>query len=112
MNMFVQRLNLLKTGNLVLVDELDLIKWQTFNFPTDVMVWGQRLDVETRLTAFVNNSNSFYSFEILRDKIALYFNSGQWKYSYWEFKPPNDQNLSFIGLVSNGLEIFDDQNRE
>lgn len=97
---------------MVLVDELNLIKWQTFNFPTDIMLWGQRLNVETRLTAFFNNSTSFYSFEIQRDKIALYLNSGKWKYSYWEFKPSNNQNLSFIGLASKGLEIFNDQNQK
>lgn len=105
----LQKLNLLRTGNLVLVDELNIIKWQTFNFPTNIMLWGQRLDVETRLTAFPTNSSSFFSFEIQSDKVALYWNTGKWKYSYWKIKPPNNQNVSFVGLTSKSLEIYDDR---
>ncbi|KAM7532069.1 hypothetical protein LguiB_035479 [Lonicera macranthoides] len=108
----VKRLGLLRTGNLVLVDELNLIKWQSFNFPTDTMLWGHRLDVETRLTSFLTNSTSFYSFEIQRDKIALYLNSGKWKYSYWEFKPSKNRNITFAGLATYGLEIFDDKHKK
>ncbi|KAL1804595.1 hypothetical protein ACET3Z_027663 [Daucus carota] len=105
----VERLNLLRTGNLVLVDQLNLVKWQTFNFPTNIMLWGQRLNVQTRLTAFPANSSSFFSFEIQSDKVALYLNSGKWKYSYWKIKPANNQNFSFVGLTSKGLEIFGDE---
>ncbi|KAK3017488.1 hypothetical protein RJ639_005992 [Escallonia herrerae] len=108
----VKRLNLLKTGNLVLVDALDIIIWQSFNFPTDIMVWGQRLDVETRLTSFPKNSNSFYSFEIQRDKIALYLNSGKWKFSYWEFKPSKNRNITFVGLATKALEIYNDEGQK
>ncbi|KAL2541422.1 D-mannose binding lectin protein with Apple-like carbohydrate-binding domain [Abeliophyllum distichum] len=103
----VERLHLLRTGNLVLVDSLNLIKWQSFNFPTDIMMWGQRLSSETRLTSFpINSSNLFYSFEIQYDKIALYLNFGSWKYSYWEFRPSIKKNITFVQLSSKGLEIF------
>ncbi|KAK8709557.1 hypothetical protein V6N13_060572 [Hibiscus sabdariffa] len=105
----VERLQILKTGNLVLVDALNLVKWQSFNFPTDVILWGQRLDVSTRLTSFPRNSSSFYTFEIRHDRIALYLNSGKLKYSYWEFKPPENQNVSFVELDSKGLVLFDDE---
>ncbi|GAV91674.1 B_lectin domain-containing protein [Cephalotus follicularis] len=71
----VEKLQILRTGNMVLTDALDSIKWQSFNFPTDVILWGQRLDVATRLTSFPSNLSSFYSFEIQPDKIALYVNS-------------------------------------
>lgn len=107
----MQRLHLLRTGNLVLVDALNLIKWQSFNFPTNVMLWGQRLSSRTRLTSFISNNNNnssiFYSFEIQYDKIALYLNSGMWKYTYWEFKPSHDQqNITYVQLTSEALEIF------
>ncbi|PIN01616.1 hypothetical protein CDL12_11613 [Handroanthus impetiginosus] len=102
----VKTLNLLRTGNLVLVDALNLIKWQSFNFPTDVMLWGQRLSSQTRLTSFPFNSTLFYSLEIQNDKIGLYLNFGKWKYSYWEYKPLNKQNITFVQLTSNGLQIF------
>uniref|UniRef100_A0A6N2KG46 Bulb-type lectin domain-containing protein n=1 Tax=Salix viminalis TaxID=40686 RepID=A0A6N2KG46_SALVM len=87
----VERLEILKTGNLVLVDALNRIKWQSFNFPTDVMLWGQRLNVATRLTSFPTNSTAFYSFEIQHSKIALYLSSGKWNYSYWEVSAYQEQ---------------------
>ncbi|OMO55245.1 hypothetical protein COLO4_36102 [Corchorus olitorius] len=108
----VERLQILKTGNLVLVDVLNQIKWQSFNFPTDVMLWGQRLDVATRLTSFPRNSTSFYTFEIQHNKIVLYLNSGKLKYSYWEFKPSKNRNITFVELGSKGLELFNDKHKK
>ncbi|XP_022760972.1 G-type lectin S-receptor-like serine/threonine-protein kinase SD2-5 [Durio zibethinus] len=108
----VERLQILRTGNLVLVDVLNRIKWQSFNFPTDVMLWGQRLDVATWLTSFPRNSTSFYTFEIQHNKIALYLNSGKLKYSYWEFKPSKNRNITFVELGSKGLELFNDKHKK
>ncbi|KAI4302671.1 hypothetical protein MLD38_038391 [Melastoma candidum] len=103
----VERLQILRTGNLVLVDEWDDIKWQSFNFPTDVMLHGQRLNVAARLTSFPGDFSSLhYSFEIQEDKIALYLNSGKLKYSYWEFRPTKDRNITFVELGSKGLVLF------
>ncbi|XP_038903590.1 EP1-like glycoprotein 3 [Benincasa hispida] len=105
----VERLRILRSGNLALVDAFERTKWQSFNFPTDVMVLGQSLNVATHLTSFPPNSTFFYSFEIETQRIALYLNSPKCKYSYWEFKPPNNINLSFITLNAEGLDIFDDR---
>lgn len=104
--MSMQRLSLLRTGNLVLVDEMNSIKWQSFNFPTDIMVWGQGLSSKTRLTAFPSNSTLFYSMEIKDDKIQLFLNYGKSKYSYWEYTPSGKRNITFVQLTSYGLEIF------
>ena len=108
----MQRLQLSKTGNLILVDELNRLKWQSFNFPTDVMLWGQRLSLGTILTSFTTNSDSFYSFEIQSNKIAMYLNSGSWKHSYWEFKPSKNRNITFVQLGPKGLELFNHQHRK
>ncbi|KAF5737276.1 D-mannose binding lectin protein with Apple-like carbohydrate-binding domain isoform 1 [Tripterygium wilfordii] len=108
----VERLQILKTGNLVLVDALNFIKWQSFNFPTDIMLWGQRLNVATRLTSFPSKSSTFYSFEIRRDKVAMYLNSGKSNYSYWEFKPSKNRNITFVELGSKGLELFNDKHKK
>lgn len=108
----MQRLQILGTGNLVLADALNLIKWQSFNFPTDVILWGQRLNVATRLTSFPANSTSHYSLDIEYNKIALYLNSGKWNYSYWEFKPTKNRNITFIQLGSKGLVLFNDKNKK
>ncbi|PSS17681.1 G-type lectin S-receptor-like serine/threonine-protein kinase [Actinidia chinensis var. chinensis] len=105
----VQRLHLLRSGNLVLVDAFEQIKWQSFNFPTNIMLWGQRLNVKTHLTSFPANSTSFFSFEIQQDKIALYLNAGKLKYSYWEFKPSDNRNITFIQVGSKGLNLFGDK---
>ncbi|CAA0836221.1 D-mannose binding lectin protein with Apple-like carbohydrate-binding domain [Striga hermonthica] len=102
----VKRLLLLRTGNLVLVDELSSIKWQSFNFPTDVMLWGQRLSARTWLTSFPMNSTLFYSLEIQHDKLVLYLNSGKSKYSYWEYRPNDVRGITFVMLSSNGLGLF------
>nr|XP_043637531.1 PAN domain-containing protein At5g03700 isoform X2 [Erigeron canadensis] len=107
-----KRLQLSNTGNLVLLDEFNRIKWQSFHFPTNVMLWGQTLDVGTKLTSFPTNSSSFYSFEIHLEKLALYLNSGKYKYSYWEFKPKESQNISFIRLASDGLQLLNDDSHK
>lgn len=108
----MQRLQLLRTGNLVLVDGLDRIKWQSFNFPTDVMLWGQTLSVASRLTSFPSNSSSYYSMEIEHTRIALYLNSGKQNYSYWEFKPSKNRNIAFIRLGLQGLELYSDKGKK
>lgn len=105
----VKSLQILRTGNLVLVDALNRIKWQSFNFPTDAMLWGQRLDVATKLTSFPSYSSTFYTFEIQHNKVALYLNSGDNKYSYWEFKPSKDRNITYVELRSRGLILFSEQ---
>ncbi|CAH2064372.1 unnamed protein product [Thlaspi arvense] len=105
----VERLEIESTGNLVLLDAMRLIKWQSFNFPTDVMLSGQRLDVATQLTSFPKDSTLFYSFEVLRDKIALFLNLNKLKkYSYWEYKPKENRTVNFVRLGSKGLDVFDD----
>ncbi|KAF8402536.1 hypothetical protein HHK36_010621 [Tetracentron sinense] len=108
----VERLQLLGTGNLILSDAMNRVKWQSFNFPADVMLLGQRIDVSTRLTSFSGNPTSFYSFEIQKDKIALYLNSGNLKYSYWEFRPSKSRNIVFAELGSTGLELFNGRHRK
>lgn len=98
---------MLRTGNLVLVDAMNNIKWQSFNFPTDVMLRGQVLDVATRLTSFQSNSSLFYTFEIENNRVALYLNSGNLRYSYWEFHPSMNRSITYVKLSSRGLVLFD-----
>lgn len=91
----------------MLVDELNNVKWQSFNFPTDVMLRGQQLDVATRLTSLRSNSTLFYSFEIENNKVSLYVNSGNLRYSYWNFQPTMNRSITYIKLSSKGLLLFD-----
>ncbi|KAK1284507.1 G-type lectin S-receptor-like serine/threonine-protein kinase SD2-5 [Acorus calamus] len=103
----VERLQLLKTGNLVLMDKESNIKWQTFDHPTDTMLWGQNLHASAKLSSFDENSTVFYTFEIQHNKLALYLNHNRRKYSYWEMKISRDRNISYARLGSTGLKIFD-----
>lgn len=76
------------------------------------MLWGQRLNAATRLTSFTTNSSAFYTFEIQRYRIALYLHSGKFNYSYWEFKPSKNRNISFVALASKGLQLFNDKGKK
>ncbi|KAL5974718.1 hypothetical protein ACLOJK_031388 [Asimina triloba] len=102
----IKRLELKRTGNLILMDSENHTKWQSFDFPTDIMLWHQRLYAPAGLTSFINNSTLFYSFEIQHKQIALYLYSNDRSYSYWEFKPSKNRSIAFAELGSNGLKLF------
>ncbi|KAJ4979581.1 hypothetical protein NE237_010361 [Protea cynaroides] len=109
----VERLQLLITGNLVLTDAMNNIKWQSFDFPTDVMLWSQVLKASSRLTSFSTNSSGLYSYslEVQNNNIALYLNYGTWKYSYWEFSSSRSQKIASAELGSTGLKLFNGRHR-
>ena len=54
----VAGLNLTDEGNLVLFDENNSTVWQSFDYPTDSLVPGQKLVVGKRLTASISTTNS------------------------------------------------------
>ncbi|KAK9124673.1 hypothetical protein Sjap_014275 [Stephania japonica] len=97
-----QRLQLLGTGDLVLTTGTNLTKWRSFDTPTDVMLWGQRISIATRLTSFPTSTNMFYTFEIQHDKIALLLNSGTLRYSYWDFRPTRAETSHLLIWVQQG----------
>ncbi|KAH7672538.1 Non-specific serine/threonine protein kinase protein [Dioscorea alata] len=95
----VQRLLLEKTGNLVLKDDNNCTKWQSFDYPTDTMLRGQQLNAPFSLTSLN------YSFEVLQDMLRISLNWRGQRYSYWELEPK--RNISFARLGSIGLKLFD-----
>ncbi|KAI3836650.1 hypothetical protein MKX03_034933 [Papaver bracteatum] len=108
-----QGVELLRIGNLVLLDAMDRIKWQSFDFPANIILWGQVFNFSTRLTSSVSgNSTMFYSFEIQNNRLGLYLNSGKFKYSYWEFSPTDGRNIISAELGSTGLNLFDQNHRK
>ncbi|KAJ0634431.1 putative protein kinase RLK-Pelle-SD-2b family [Helianthus annuus] len=50
----VAALQLLDSGNLILIDQLNNTLWQSFDFPTDTIVSGQRFPVWKTLTASIS----------------------------------------------------------
>ncbi|KAI3894125.1 hypothetical protein MKX03_024801, partial [Papaver bracteatum] len=67
----LQRLQLLRIGNLILLDAMNRIKWQSFDFPANVILWGQVFNFSTSISG---NSTMFYSLEIQNNK-RMYLNS-------------------------------------
>ncbi|GMH26375.1 hypothetical protein Nepgr_028218 [Nepenthes gracilis] len=100
----VEKLQLLESGNLALIDTMAKIRWQTFNFPTDVLLWGQRLSVATHLTSFPSNATYFFSFEIQHDKSASTSTRAKRKLTSRGLVLFDDKFQNFAQILSQGLE--------
>ena len=58
------------------------------------------------LTSAAISSPIYYSFEIHSNKLGLYLNIEDQKYSYWELKLFSNASISFVRLGSRGLKLF------
>ncbi|CAN6463303.1 unnamed protein product [Victoria cruziana] len=109
----VKKLQLRRNGNLVLLNQVNHIKWQSFSFPADILLWGQTLQRSTRLLSPFDTMTLYYSLEVEETRVALFLNSGHLKYSYWEFRPGElKSNISFAKLTSHGLALFNSTSHE
>ncbi|KAK9929702.1 hypothetical protein M0R45_026790 [Rubus argutus] len=116
-NSQVAALQLLETGNLVLVDAQNVSLWQTFDYPTDTLVIGQRLYVGKSLAGAVGNNNlsvDDYRLTVTSEDLVL-----QWKgQTYWtlsmESKAFKNSNMpvSFLEMSRTGLFLFGDDGSE
>ncbi|KAF9668981.1 hypothetical protein SADUNF_Sadunf14G0060000 [Salix dunnii] len=86
-----RRLVLLESGNLVLFSAEGLIVWQSFDFPTDTWLPGMNITSETSLISWrsINdpspglfslriNPQGFNEFELVYNKSARYWSTGNW----------------------------------
>ncbi|PKA51862.1 G-type lectin S-receptor-like serine/threonine-protein kinase SD2-5 [Apostasia shenzhenica] len=107
----VQRLQLeSRTGNLILADTMNRTRWQSFDYPTNIMLWRQQLRPPANLTSFPAVSPSVsYSMEIQRSKLVAYLIWGSYKYSYWEFNPSFGRRITIARLGSKGLKLLDNR---
>ncbi|KAH7525006.1 hypothetical protein FEM48_Zijuj06G0179400 [Ziziphus jujuba var. spinosa] len=109
----VRALQLLETGNLILVDNRNVSLWESFNHPTDTIVMGQNLDVGRSLYAPAGPTNlSTGDYRLtLSDKDLIF----QWRdQTYWmlsmetnAFKHSNEP-LSYMAMNSTGLNLLGD----
>ncbi|OMO71549.1 S-locus glycoprotein [Corchorus olitorius] len=91
-------------GNLVLLNEMKDVVWQSFDYPTDTLLPSQRLSASSTLRAASKDDiSSFYS---------LYMNvSGQlqlrWESSiiYWGSARPSHSNLSAVLTSAGSLQL-------
>ncbi|XP_073293727.1 G-type lectin S-receptor-like serine/threonine-protein kinase At5g35370 [Primulina huaijiensis] len=79
----VSSLQLIESGNLVMLDGANKTVWESFDFPTDVIVAGQRLNVGESLVASYQDGDpaeGIYSFVVGNSDAMLKWNG----MNYWE----------------------------
>ncbi|KAF7141157.1 hypothetical protein RHSIM_Rhsim06G0106000 [Rhododendron simsii] len=83
LNSSVSSLQLTEAGNLVLFDQSDASLWESFNYPTDTIIMGQKLPVGGFLSSAVSSSDlsvGSYRLSITASDALL-----QWKnLTYWD----------------------------
>lgn len=107
----VSALLLLETGNLVLVDENNVSLWQSFDYPTDTIVTGQRFLAGKSLVSASSAddfSSANYSLTLNDENLVLqWFGQTYWKLSMEtrSFKLSNNP-VSYMEIISDGLYLY------
>ncbi|PRQ20383.1 putative protein kinase RLK-Pelle-SD-2b family [Rosa chinensis] len=110
-NSNIASLQLLDTGNLILVDAQNVSLWNSFDSPTDTLIIGQRLYVGTSLNGAVGNNNlsvDDYRLAVTSKDLVL-----QWKgQTYWKLSMEakafknSDTPVSYMEMNRTGLYLF------
>lgn len=107
----ITSLQLLESGNLVLVDNFNNSVWESFNFPTDTVVVGQRLPVRKSLVSSEEEDKSAkgdYELVVTENDAILQWN----EMTYWkltmEGKAFKDTNTpaEYMMIKSDGLFLL------
>ncbi|KAK4373674.1 hypothetical protein RND71_009058 [Anisodus tanguticus] len=108
---FITSLQLLESGNLVLVDDFNSSVWESFDFPADTVVVGQRLSVRKSLISSENKAElaeGNYELVVTENDARLRWN----EMTYWkltmEAKAFRDTNtpVEYMMIKSNGLFLL------
>ncbi|KAH6780370.1 S-locus lectin protein kinase family protein [Perilla frutescens var. hirtella] len=107
----VSALQLTVTGNLVLLDQSNLSLWESFRNPTDTIVIGQRLHIETPLFSSVSSNDlSTGDYELAltsSDAILRWKNLTYWKLSMDTSAYVNSFSaVNFLEVNQSGLYLF------
>lgn len=111
LNSEVDAMQLLETGNLVLVDARNNTLWESFQHPTDTIVVGQRIRIGTSLQSAVSDvemSPGDYRLEVTDGDAVLQWNT----MTYWELsmdaKASKNSivNVSFLEMNESGLYLL------
>ncbi|KAL3736783.1 hypothetical protein ACJRO7_025680 [Eucalyptus globulus] len=107
-------MELLDSGNLVLLGENDKILWQSFSSPTDTLVSGQEFTEGMSLKSFPNSNNMFVYLNISSGDMIL--SAGyQTPQVYWSMKGDSRRtnvsnsngNVHSVVLVLNSWNFYD-----
>ncbi|XP_031109148.1 G-type lectin S-receptor-like serine/threonine-protein kinase At5g35370 [Ipomoea triloba] len=110
-NVSVSSLELRDSGNLVLLDSSNNSLWESFDYPTDTMVVGQRLLVGKSLVSSVKEgelSEGDYEFTVTEnDAVFLWNKMVYWKLSMYNgaFRDTNAR-VEYAELRSNGIFLL------
>lgn len=107
----VSALHLTETGNLVLLDQSNASLWESFDYPTDTIVTGQRLQIDRVLSSSVSSddlSTGDYKLALTASDAVL-----QWKnLTYWKLSMDTSAfvnsfyAVSFLAINQSGLYLF------
>ncbi|XP_076935537.1 G-type lectin S-receptor-like serine/threonine-protein kinase At5g35370 [Bidens hawaiensis] len=113
----ITALQLLDSGNLVLVDQFNKTVWQSFDFPTDTIVPGQKFPVGKFLTASVSPEDFFageYTFTLTSADGLL-----QWqRLTYYKLSmdpksiKDSDRPVSYLMVNGSGCNLFSNPGSE
>ncbi|XVE60365.1 hypothetical protein DITRI_Ditri05aG0123000 [Diplodiscus trichospermus] len=107
----VYALLLTEMGNLVLLDQSNGSLWESFHYPTDTIVIGQRLPVGANLSSAVSESNlstGDYRFMVsASDAILQWYGQVYWKLSM-DTKAYMNTNyaVEYMAINKTGLHLF------
>ncbi|CDY42357.1 BnaA09g15920D [Brassica napus] len=107
----VHSLRLTDSGNLLLLDRLNASLWESFRFPTDTIVLGQRLPVGMFLSGSVsryNLSQGDYKFVVVETGGFM-----KWRgQNYWKLRMHTQANVDsnfpveFLTVTTSGLALM------
>ncbi|WZZ87001.1 hypothetical protein YC2023_115580 [Brassica napus] len=107
----VYSLRLMDSGNLLLLDRLNASLWESFRFPTDTIVLGQRLPVGMFLSGSVsryNLSQGDYKFVVVETGGFM-----KWRgQNYWKLRMHTQANVDsnfpveFLTVTTSGLALM------
>lgn len=105
-NQSVVSASLLDNGNLVLMDREKNIIWQSFGTPSNTLLPGQSLSVDSFLRAAArNHKDSYYTLHMnASGHLELHWESDV---IYWTSEGPSASNLSAFLTTSGALELRD-----
>nr|XP_043620294.1 G-type lectin S-receptor-like serine/threonine-protein kinase SD2-5 [Erigeron canadensis] len=111
-------MNLTDTGNLVLFDPHGSVVWQSFDYPTDSLLPGQKLSQGQKLIASVSSSNwttqqSLYSFTVSLHGLYAFFESNSHQYAYYNssvryanMPGEEDKIISHVRFLNGSLSVI------
>ncbi|KAJ0111779.1 hypothetical protein Patl1_03221 [Pistacia atlantica] len=102
-------LNLTETGNLVLFDNNNSTVWQSFDYPTDSLVPGQKLMLGRKLTASVSLTNwtkGLFSLSLTNEGLFSFVGSNPRQVYVQNSLSFNVTETSYVRFMNGSLSLF------